>query len=203
VLLDPAGTMSLFETVIRDTRVPSDVLATQAETEAAAAAALAAAEAEASAADAAADAPAGDAPADAPPPLTAQPSDISLDVLNATETSGLAATVAEELTAQGFSVGDVGNESAAVGTTIVRHGPDSLEQARTVAAAIPGARLKENERVVGSDGLQLVIGPNYTEVVPVEVPPAGAAEPAGAGGEQPVPSAAAAAPAAPAPVSCS
>src|SRR3712207_2781498 len=40
VLLDAGGTGSLFETVIRDTRVPSDVLDIQAEQEAAAAAAL-------------------------------------------------------------------------------------------------------------------------------------------------------------------
>src|SRR3712207_4153439 len=43
VLIDAAGTGSLFESVIRDTRVPTEVLTVQAEEEAAAAAALQAA----------------------------------------------------------------------------------------------------------------------------------------------------------------
>jgi LCP family protein required for cell wall assembly len=204
VLLDSAGTGSLFETVIRDTRVPAQVLAAQAQNEATAAAALAAAEAGAGSGEAATgDAATEKAPADpvAPAPLTALPSDITLDVLNATAKGGLARTVADDLEAQGFTVGDVGNESTEVAGTIVRHGPDSLEQARTVAAAIPGATLKLRESV-GRDGIQVVIGPNFSKVVPVEVPPAAPAEATGTGGEQPAPSAAAPATPTPAPVSC-
>jgi LCP family protein required for cell wall assembly len=200
VLLDSVGTGSLFETVIRDTRVPETLLHAQAQAEAAAAAALAAAEAEA-APEAAADDAAAKVPVDpnAPQPLTVAPAEVTLEVLNATPTAGLAATVGDQLTEGGFSVGDVGNESAAVDRTVVRHGSGAGEQARTVAAAVPGADLVLNERIA-SDAVQLVIGPNFQDVVAVEVPPPGAAEPGGAGGDEPLP-----APATPAtaPVSCS
>ena len=197
VLVDSAGTGSLFETVIRDTRVPSDVLDIQAEEEAAAAAALQAAAGAEAAPD---DAAAPETPAD-PDALTVAPSDVTLDVLNATTTAGLAREVGDQLTAQGFGVGRVDNDPATVTTSVVRHGPDSVDQARTVAAAIPGATLKLSE-VAGRDGVQLVIGPNFTEVAAVEVPAAGAAEPAAPAGDQAAPSSAAPAAAAPAPVSC-
>jgi LCP family protein required for cell wall assembly len=193
VLVDSAGTGSLFESVIRDTRVPSDVLADQAEQEAAAAAALQAAAGAEAAPD---DAAQAEEPAD-PDALTVAPSDITLDVLNATTTAGLAREVGDQMKAQGFAVGEVGNESAAVERTVVRHGPDAAEQARTVAAAVPGAALVPSDRI-DADAVQLVIGPDFEKVTAVEMPAAAPAEPAAAA-EEP---AAAPAAAAPAPVSC-
>jgi LCP family protein required for cell wall assembly len=207
VLLDAASTGSLFETVIRDTRVPSDVLATQAETEAAAAAALQAA--------GAADEPAPDdaataeapAEADASQELTVAPADVTVEVRNATTTAGLAAEVGQELEAEGFGLGGVGNETATVDHTIVRHGPGAAEQARTVAAAVPGAELVANDRI-GENAVQLVIGPDFEKVVPVEVAASAPAETAAGaesgaiGSEQAAAPAPAPAPAAPA-VSCS
>jgi LCP family protein required for cell wall assembly len=205
VLLDPAATGSLFETVIRDTRVPTDVLAVQAQTEAAGAAALQNPDTATQPApdDAAATASAPAVEPDATQPLTVAPSDITVDVLNATGTAGLATDVGAQLQAQGFAVGDVGNDRAAVDHTIVRHGSGALEQARTVAAAIPGAKLVPNDRIPG-DAVQLVIGPGFQDVVPVQVPPAGSAEPSGTSGEQAAPTAAstAAAPVSAPPVSC-
>jgi LCP family protein required for cell wall assembly len=203
VLLDPAATGSLFETVIRDTRVPGPVLAAQAQGEAAAAAALQNTDAaEPAPDDAAATTPAPAAEPDASQPLTVAPEDITVDVLNATPTAGLAGKVGGQLQAEGFAVGDVGNEPASVDHTIVRHGPGALEQARTVAAAVPGAELVPDDRIAGN-AVQLVIGPDLPDVVPVEVPAAGPAEPAGTGGEQtPTAAPAAAAPVSPTPVSC-
>jgi LCP family protein required for cell wall assembly len=198
VLLDAAGTGSLFETVIRDTRVPGDVLALQAEQEAAAATALQVADAQAAPDDAATP----ETPAQpAPQGPTVAPSDVTLDVLNATATAGLAAEVGDQLTAQGFSVANVGNESAAVDRTVVRHGSDAAEAARTVAAAVPGATLLLDERI-DADAVHLVIGPGFQKVVPVEVAPAAAAEPSAAPAEQAAAPSAAAPAAAPAPVSC-
>jgi hypothetical protein len=201
VLLDPAGTGSLFETVIRDTRVPNEVLAIQTEAEAAAAAALQAAEAEAAAEAAPDDAATAEPPAepDASQPLTVAPSDITVEVRNATNTAGLGAEVGTQLEAEGFGLGAVGNETATVDRTIVRHGPDALEQARTVAAAVPGAELVVNDRI-DANAVQLVIGPNFDGVVPVDVPAPAQAEPSGTGGEQP---AASAPPTAAPAVSCS
>ncbi|HEY0508472.1 MAG TPA: LytR family transcriptional regulator, partial [Blastococcus sp.] len=59
-----------------------------------------------------------------------------------------------------------------------RYGPGVLEQARTVAAAVPGAVLQASDAI--GDTVQLVIGPGYSTVVPVTigVPAAAAAAPA-------------------------
>jgi hypothetical protein len=63
---------------------------------------------------------------------------------------------------------------------VVRHGPNVGEQARTVAAAVPGAVLQPSDAI--GDTVQLVIGPGFANVVPVTVgapvaPEAPAAEP--------------------------
>ncbi|TFV62944.1 UNVERIFIED_ORG: LytR family transcriptional regulator, partial [Bacillus sp. AZ43] len=160
VLLDGAGTRTLFDAVIDGTSVPEEFVIGPGE-------------------------PAGDAPAEAVPPpadvapaadaLTVPPASVGVDVLNGTGTTGLAATVADLMRAQGFVVGDVGNEEGSVSETVVRHGPGSLEQARTVAAAVPGAVLQQSDSI--GDAVQLVIGPGYSTVVPVEVGTPVAAEP--------------------------
>jgi hypothetical protein len=104
------------------------------------------------------------APADSP---TVPPASITVDVLNGTATTGLAATVADQLRAQGFLVGTVGNEAGTVNQSVVRHGPNVADQARTVAAAVPGAVLQPSDAI--GDTVQLVIGPGYSTVIPVTV----------------------------------
>jgi hypothetical protein len=118
---------------------------------------------------------------------------ITVDVLNGTATTGLAATVADQLRAQGFVVGTVGNEAGTVNESVVRHGPNVAAQARTVVAAVPGAVLQPSDAI--GDTVQLVIGPGYSTVVPVTIG-APAVEP------PPAETAVPAEPAAPAPVSC-
>jgi hypothetical protein len=86
--------------------------------------------------------------------------------------------VATALRGEGFAVGTVGNAPAAVPQTVVRYGPGAEAKAATVAAAVPGAVVQADP--AGGTGLQLIIGPGYSSVVPVQVgPPAPA--PAGAG----------------------
>ncbi|SFK36239.1 LCP family protein [Geodermatophilus ruber] len=162
VLLDGAGTRALFDRVIDEARLPEAMTAPPA--------------------GPAADAPPAPAPEPAPAepvaqPLTAEPAAITVDVLNGTGTTGLAATVADLLRAQGFGVGQVGNERGTVNETVVRYGPGAEEQARTVAAAVPGAVLQASNSTGGA--VQLVLGPGYTGIVPVEVgaPPAAAPAP--------------------------
>jgi hypothetical protein len=59
----------------------------------------------------------------------------------------------------------------------VRFGPNAAEQARTVAAAVPGAVLQPSDSI--GDAVQLVIGPGYSTVVPVSLgAPAGSEAPA-------------------------
>ncbi len=165
VLLDGAGVRSLFDGVIEDSRVPEELAAP------AVAAATAAAPGPAAAQPA-------EPPAAAPDPQapTVPPAAVTVDVLNGTATRGLASTVADQLRQQGFAVGQVGNETGGVETTVVRHGPGAVEQARTLAAAVPGSVLQPSDAV--GDAVQLVVGPGYGGVVPVQVaapgPPADA-----------------------------
>jgi LCP family protein required for cell wall assembly len=130
------------------------------------------------------------APADTP---TVPPASITVDVLNGTATTGLAATVADQLRAQGFLVGTVGNEAGTVNESVVRHGPNVADQARTVAAAVPGAVLQPSDAI--GDTVQLVIGPGYSTVIPVTIS-APAVE------QVPAETAVPAEPPAPAPVTC-
>jgi LCP family protein required for cell wall assembly len=156
VLLDGAGTRSLFDAVIEGTEVPEEFTIGPPE----------------------ADASAGEVPAEEVPPAaevappaaggpTVPPSSVTVDVLNGTGTTGLAATVADLMRTQGFTVGAVGNESGTVNESVVRYGPDVLEQARTVAAAVPGAVLQPSDAIGGT--VQLVIGPGDSSVVPVTI----------------------------------
>jgi LCP family protein required for cell wall assembly len=155
VVLDGAGTRTLFDAVIEGTRVPAEFTIGPAE-------------------PAAGEALADDAPPVAEPAappagtaLTVPPSSVAVDVLNGTGTTGLAASVADLLREQGFAVDSVGNEPGTVNQSVVRHGPDVAEQARTVAAAVPGAVLEPSDSI--GDAVQLVIGPGYSTVVPVEM----------------------------------
>ena len=182
VLLDGVATRALFDSVIEGTTVPEEFRT--------------------AATPPPADQPAPEpepepvpapAPADSGAP-TIEPAQVTVNVLNGTGTTGLAATVADALRAQGFGVGTVGNEPGTVNESVVRHGPNVAEQARTVAAAVPGAVLQPSDAI--GDTVQLVIGPGFSGVVPVTVgPPVAEAPPA------PDTAAAEQSPA-PAPVSC-
>jgi LCP family protein required for cell wall assembly len=153
VLLDGAGTRALFDRVIDGSRVPEG-LATEND----------------------APAPEGEEPAAPADPGTTvlPPAEVSVDVLNGTGTRGLGATVADALRAEGFVVGAVGNADGTVSQSVVRHGPGSVAQARTVAAAVPGSVLQGSDSL--GETVQLVIGPGYDSVVPVP-PPAADPEP--------------------------
>jgi LCP family protein required for cell wall assembly len=158
VLLDGPGTRALFDSVIDDTRVPEKFRTDT---------------------GVPAEEPAPEAvPAPAPEPepepapaggeaLTVAPAGVTVNVLNGTGTTGLAATVAQALQDQGFVVGTVGNEPGTVNESVVRHGPNVLEQARTVAAAVPGAVLQPSDAI--GDTVQLVLGPGFANVVPVVI----------------------------------
>jgi LytR cell envelope-related transcriptional attenuator len=158
VLLDGAATRTLFDAVIDRTQLPDDVAAGDA----------AAPSAEAQAGDGGA--PAAAAATTAAPaeqPLTAAPGSVTVDVLNGTGTTGLAAQVGDQLRAQGFGVGTLGNEDGTVNQTLVRYGPAAAERARTVAAAVPGSVLQPSGAI--GNAVQLVLGPGFTGVVPVTV----------------------------------
>jgi LCP family protein required for cell wall assembly len=182
VLIDRAATRSLFDAVIEGSGVPKELLAP---------------EQPAASADGGDAAPPAPAPEAAATPAAAQgptvpPASVGVDVLNGTGTTGLGATVADQLRGQGFVVGTVGNETGTVNQTVVRYGPGAAEQAKTVAAAVPGAVLQASDAI--GNAVQLVIGPGFSKVVPVTIAPPPAAK-AAAPAPTPAPSAAPAPPA--------
>jgi LCP family protein required for cell wall assembly len=165
VLLDAVATRSLFDSVIGHTRIPASDLAGAAE-----------------GGDGAPPPPQQQKPAPAPRSatpstggVTVPPASVTVDVLNGTGTRGLAGTVADQLRAEGFGVGTVGNEPGAVTSSVVRYGPAALAKAKTVAAAVPGAVLQPSSSI--GDGVQLVLGPGFSKVVPVQVSPPSVAAP--------------------------
>ena len=178
VLIDRAATRSLFDAVIEGSGVPKELVTPDQP---------AAAAAPADGGDAAPPAPeAAATPAAAQGP-TIPPASVGVDVLNGTGTTGLGATVADQLRGQGFVVGSVGNETGTVNQTVVRYGPGVAEQARTVAAAVPGSVLQASDAI--GNTVQLVIGPGYSKVVPVTIAPPAPAAKAPAAVSTPAPSA--------------
>ncbi len=104
-----------------------------------------------------------------PSKLTIPPSSISLKVLNATQTSGLAAKAASALTPLGFSVSGTGNAPKGTNSsqTVVVYGPSRAESARTVAAAVTGSILRQDSSI--GNGIDLIVGSTYDGVKPVKI----------------------------------
>jgi LCP family protein required for cell wall assembly len=161
VVLDATATRELFDAVIDGGSLPA-----AADSQAAADGASAA---DASTGTGAADSLPDPAVTDPVPDgtvVSVAPAGVTVDVLDASG-AGRTAEVADGLAAGGFRIGARGVEPAAVDRTIVRFGPASLEPARTVAAAVPGAVLQETDEAGGA--VQLVIGPDFTTLSPVAV----------------------------------
>ncbi|MBM6402937.1 LCP family protein [Phycicoccus sp. CSK15P-2] len=106
-------------------------------------------------------------------PLTVSPADISVEVLNGTGTSGLAAQTADLLTAQGFTVNGTGNAYDVGEGTLVEYAVGQEEAARTVAAAFPDSTLEESSDI--GESVRVTLGPGSQN--PVEVPNRVGAEP--------------------------
>ncbi len=119
-----------------------------------------------------------EAPAEAAPatPETVAPSAVTVDVLNGSGTSGLAAKAAASLQTAGFAVGTTGNaDSSGHDTTLVRYAVGDEALAATLAAAVPGAVLEESEDAT-SGTVQLVLGSDFNAVGQAVDPAAPAAE---------------------------
>ncbi|WP_067454130.1 LCP family protein [Actinomadura macra] len=104
--------------------------------------------------------------------LTVAPDEIQVRVLNAIGTRGLATRAGGELDKAGFHASVVpGVARRGLQTTQIQYGPGREDSARTLAAAIPGARLKE-VRSLGPR-VQVMVGANWDGAKKVKV--AGAA----------------------------
>ncbi len=124
-------------------------------------------------------------PCPTPSVTAAAPAQVRVVVLNATGQSGLASSVGQELTARGYVVEAVGNDETGLEvpeSAQVRHGPDQILAARSVAVQFPGSVLVEGDR--GGDAVEVAVGTGFTALTPPEevaalLQPAPAASPAG------------------------
>jgi LCP family protein required for cell wall assembly len=104
-----------------------------------------------------------------PPTVQIPPSAIRLAVLNGTGQEGLARQAAQSLQRQGYTVTRTGNaDRQGVRTSVVLHGSARADSARTVAASVPGAEVREDDSA-GENGLVLVVGEDYSGVRTVAV----------------------------------
>jgi|tagenome__1003787_1003787.scaffolds.fasta_scaffold20974429_2 LCP family protein required for cell wall assembly len=104
-------------------------------------------------------------------PLTAFPADMQLRVLNGTAVSGVATSASDELQRQGYNVVGVGDAGTSdFLRTTIRYDPadpDAANQARTLAAAIPGA-VRVQRAGLGSV-VEVVVGKSWPGVDKVVV----------------------------------
>ena len=98
-------------------------------------------------------------PPKAPVKLVAR-DQVTVDVFNGTGRSGLAGTTADRLRSAGFGVGGTGNaDRRDYSRTEIRYDPSREAQARTLAAAVPGAVLVERSGI--GESVQLVVGAGF------------------------------------------
>ncbi len=103
------------------------------------------------------------------PPTTLDPAAINLRVLNATDTAGLAGTVAAALEERGFVVAEVANDSSGrevTGVGVLRHGPRGADAAEYVRLYLPGSGDYLDTRADAT--VDVVIGPDFTTLATAE-----------------------------------
>ncbi len=119
------------------------------------------------------------------PRLTVPPSKIAVRVLNGVGTPGLARKAAGQLHAAGFAAVVVPGTAKTTGrkATVIQYGPAREDSAKTLAAAIPGARLKRVASLGNS--VQVIVGSSWKGAKKVKVAAsAGAGQGSGGQGDQ-------------------
>jgi hypothetical protein len=102
-------------------------------------------------------------------PPSLDPATVSVRVFNATDTGGLAQTVAAELSSRGFTVAEIANDPTGrevTGTGEVRHGPRGNDAAAFLGVFVPGAGDHLDTRATAQ--VDLVIGPEFTALATPE-----------------------------------
>jgi len=100
-----------------------------------------------------------------PPENIPSPQQVSVDVSNGTDESGLAISTADELSNRGFDVQGIGNTSRPVqtGTALVRYTAKDLASAIRVAAYIENAELVEVKGA--SNPVDVWLGPDFDRIL--------------------------------------
>lgn len=92
--------------------------------------------------------------------LIVKPANIRVRVFNGSGVTGLARKAFNDLAAVGFATtGTPTNRGTGATETVVFYGPSKADSARTLAAAIPGARLQEDPSLQRT--LEVVVGSSY------------------------------------------
>jgi LCP family protein required for cell wall assembly len=127
------------------------------------------------------------APAASPSPtksssgVTVAPGDIQVHVLNGVGSPGVARGAAGDLRKVGFNPVVVPGTAKRTGVeqTVIQYGPERADSARTLAAAIPGAKLKKMPALGGR--IQVIVGSTWKGARKVQVVAGGgqAAAPSG------------------------
>ena len=105
--------------------------------------------------------------AEAPPSL--DPAAVNLRVYNATDTAGLAQTVATALKERGFTVGEIANDTSGrevTGVGELRHGPRGTDAVDYVRLVVPGAGDFQDTRA--DETVDVVIGPEFSTLATPE-----------------------------------
>lgn len=98
---------------------------------------------------------------------------IRVRVLNAAGAAGLAARVSADLAAAGFSIAaePTNADTTGAAATVIRYDARYTESVKTLAAALPGARLEKVEGLGAT--LQVLAGSSYDGLAAVKVSPSG------------------------------
>ncbi|WP_026415643.1 LCP family protein [Actinomadura oligospora] len=120
---------------------------------------------------------------------TIAPKDIDVRVLNAVGTPRLAARAGGDLREVGFQVTVVpGIAERGRSTTLIQYGPGKADSAKTLAAAIPGAKLKQVSGL--GSRVQVLVGDDWNGAKKVHVTPSSGpsatGSPSGSGSDAPV-----------------
>jgi LCP family protein required for cell wall assembly len=103
-------------------------------------------------------------PTQAAAPETVAPSEVSVNVYNGSGVSGVAASAAAALQAQGFTVPETGNaDNNEYTATGIRYAAGDQALANTLAAAIPGATVTESEEATPGI-VELIIGSDFNGI---------------------------------------
>jgi hypothetical protein len=100
---------------------------------------------------------------EAAPPTGLDPAAINLRVFNATDTAGLAQTVATALQERGFVIDEVANDSSGrevTGVGELRHGPRGADSAEYVRLFVPGSGDYLDTRATAQ--VDVVVGPEFS-----------------------------------------
>lgn len=92
--------------------------------------------------------------------LITPPDSITVDVLNATGETGLAAKAAEQLRARGFIIGNIATAPTKVARTKVQYSKDYYQSARTLAYSARTVIFKQDNSL--GKRVQLLVGPDWT-----------------------------------------